>query len=135
MKIITREEWDRCQYTGRWADSPYYRDMVANGELPAYYIGRRNLMVNEGRGPCLITEGLHFLIEGDYSTLPVLTKQNAKEGAAYQFCGSYLIVNRIYRLTDEEACERRLVYLDRAETTAGDFALTGSDIFQGVMNT
>lgn len=131
MKIITREEWDRCQYTGRWADSPYYRDMVANGELPAYYIGRRDMMVNEGRGPVLITEGVHFLIEGDYSNLPILTKQNALVGAAYQFGDGYHILKRIYRLTEEQAREQGVMYLDRAETTVADFALHDGDIYKG----
>lgn len=135
MKIISREAWDRCQYTGQWGDGPYYQDMVARGEIPAYYIGRRDMMVNEGRGPCLITEGVHFLIDGDYSNLPVLSKENALVGAAYRFGSTYHIVRRIYRLTEEEAQRTGAMYLDRVETTAGDFALPGSDIYQGVMNT
>lgn len=134
MKIFTKEEWAEKQYKGQWSDSPYFRDMVALGELPAYYIGRRDLMVNEGKGPVLITEGVHFLIEGDYSNLPILCKANALVGAAYQFGDSYHILKRIYRLTEEQARERGTIYLDRAETTVADFALTDGDIYNGGHN-
>jgi hypothetical protein len=131
MKIYTKEEWSKEQYKGRWEDCPFHRSRVEAGELHPYYIGRRNVMVNEGRGPCLITEGLHFLVEGDYDNLPVLDKGNAREGAAYQFAGGYMIVHRIYRISDEHAKEHGLLYLDRAETSIGDIAIPGSDTLQG----
>lgn len=34
--------WAREQYTDRWNDCPYFRDMVERGEIPADYIGRRS---------------------------------------------------------------------------------------------
>lgn len=125
MRIFTFAEWEKQQYRGQWSDSPFNRDRVECGELPAYYINRRNLMVNDhdGAGCKLITEGVHFLVDGDYGYLPILTKENALEGAAYRFGNSYLIVNRIYRISDEYAKENQLAYLDRAETSIGDFAL------------
>lgn len=131
MKIFTKEEWAKQQYTGQWGDNPYNRSRVEAGELHAYYIGRRTLMVNEGTGLCLITEGLHFLIDGDYSNLPILHKSNAMEGAAYQSAGGYMIVHRVYRLTEQQAREWGVVYLDRVETSMGDFALPGSDTLGG----
>ena len=128
MQIFKKEEWAKMQYTGRWEDCPFHRDQVRDGDIPAYYIGRRNLMV---AGCKLITEGVHFLIAGDYDNLPVLHKDNALEGAAYQFAGGIMFVNRIYRLTVEQARDLGAVYLDRVETTAGDFALPGSDTVKG----
>ena len=125
MKIFTKEEWSRMQYTGRWDDCPFHRDQVEAGKLPAYYIGRRNLMV---AGPKLITEGVHFLIAGEYDNLPVLHKYNALEGAAYQFAGGIMFVNRIYRFNEQEARERGVSCLDRAETSLGDIALPGGDM-------
>ena len=130
MKIYTKEEWAKQQYTGQWEDCPFNRSRVEAGELPAYYIGRRNIMVNEGKGLCLLTEGVHFLIEGDYSTLPVLHKGNAMVGAAYQFAGGVTFVQRVYRVSEEQARAEGLMYLDRVTTSNGDFALPGSDVFR-----
>lgn len=62
--------------------------------------------------------------------LPVLNKTNAIPGCYYAWCDGYQIVRRIYRITDEYAAENELMYLDRVETTAGDFALPGSDIYR-----
>lgn len=78
-----------------------------------------------GHGTALYTEGIHFLVDGDYTHLPVLAKENAEEGAAYLFgSNGYQIVQRIYRISEEYARENNLMYLDRAQTTIGDFALT-----------
>lgn len=131
MKIYSKEEWDRKQHTGQWADNPWNRSRVEAGELHPYYIGRRYVMVNEGKGPCLITEGVHFLIDGDYSTLPVLNKENAMVGAAYQFAGGVTFVKEIYRLSEEQARREGCMYLDRVKTSDGDYAIPGSDIFRG----
>lgn len=131
MEFYTKKEWSKKQYTGQWGDNPYNRSRVEAGELPAYYIRRRTLMINDGAGTSLITEGVHFLIEGDYSNLPVLHKGNALEGAAYQSAGDgYMFVQRVYRLTEEQAREWGVMYLDRVETSEGDFALPGSDTLQ-----
>lgn len=136
MKIFTKEEWERKQYKGRWDDSRFNLDRVAAGELHPYYIGRRHLMVGGERGPELLTEGLHFLVDGDYSELPVLEKANAKVGACYQFAGGYIQVTEIIRYTEEEANERGLYYLDhvryvqhtRRGTYNGGCALPGGDV-------
>ena len=51
----------RC--TDRWNDCPYFRDMVARGEIPADYIGRRTVMIHAPiKGTVLLTEGYHFTV-------------------------------------------------------------------------
>ena len=80
-----------------------------------------------GHGTTLYTEGIHFVVDDDCTHLPVLCKENAEEGAAYQFGGSILYVHRIYRIGEEYANDNSLLYLDRVETSIGDFALPGSD--------
>lgn len=62
--------------------------------------------------------------------LPVLNKTNAVPNCFYARCNDYQIVRRIYRITEEYAAENDLMYLDRVETTAGDFALPSSDIYR-----
>lgn len=88
--------------------------------------GRRTAFL-PGHSTTLFVEGVHFIVDGDYSHLPILCKENAEEGAAYQFGGNYLIVSRIYRISLEYARENHLTYLDRVETSMGDFALPGSN--------
>lgn len=88
--------------------------------------GRRTAFL-PGHSTTLFVEGVHFIVDGDYSHLPILCKENAEEGAAYQFGGDYLIVSRIYRISLEYARENHLTYLDRVETSMGDFALPGSN--------
>ena len=78
----------------------------------------------------LVAECIKLAVEDNALDLPILTKQNAKVGGIYAFAGGSLIVQRIYRLTEEEAQECDYMYLDRVTTTAGDFALTGSDIYK-----
>ena len=80
-----------------------------------------------GYGTTLFVEGIHFVVDGDNSHLPTLCKANAEEGAAYQFGGGVLYVNRVYRISPEYARENQLLYLDRVDTTMGDFALPGSE--------
>ena len=41
--------WAREQYTDRWNDCPYFRDMVERGEIPADYIGRRTDVLGDQR--------------------------------------------------------------------------------------
>jgi len=70
MKKYTEKEWARMErehpdYVGRWGDTPFNRNRVEAGELPAEYIGRRNMLDYEpGVGTVLLTEGVHFVIEG-----------------------------------------------------------------------
>ena len=80
-----------------------------------------------GHGTTLFVEGVHFIVDGDYSHLPILCKENAEEGAAYQFGGDALYVKRIYRISQEYARENHLAYLERVETSIGDFALPDGD--------
>ena len=69
MKHYTKKEWDKMVaqclgYFGKWEPTPFNLDRVAAGELPAKYIGRRNMMTYEpGTGTVLLTEGAHFTIE------------------------------------------------------------------------
>lgn len=136
MKYYTKEEWAREQYKGRWEASPFNLGQVEAGEIPAYYIGRRNVMVGGEHGCELLTEGVHFLIEGDYSNLPVMDKDNVMKGACYQFSGGYIEVLDVYRLDEETAKEHDLLYLDRVAfiqhaewgTALGGCALPGSDV-------
>lgn len=135
MKIYSKEEWAREQYKGRWEASPFNLGRVEDGELHPYYIGRRNVMVGGEHGPALLTEGLHFLVEDEYDELPWLEKANAMVGACYRSPGGYIQVTKLYRLTNEEAKEKDLYYLDRVDyvqhakwgTTPGGCALAGSD--------
>lgn len=66
MKRYTSDEWKKEQYKGRWDDSPYFRDMVKLGEIPADYIGRRTVLSYEsGKGTVLLTEGYHFIVDDE----------------------------------------------------------------------
>ena len=68
MKHYTQKEWDRMVerapgYFGKWEPTPFNLDRVAAGELPADYIGKRNMLAfEEGCGTVLLTEGKHFTI-------------------------------------------------------------------------
>jgi len=68
MKHYTMKEWaqmerDTPNYVGRWEPSPFILDRVKAGEVPAEYIGRRNMLSYEpGKGTVLLTEGVHFTI-------------------------------------------------------------------------
>ena len=119
MLHISKAEFDRigADYKGVYMDY--------QGTHPQRK-GRRVAFL-PGHGTTLYTEGIHFIVDGDYSHLPILCKANAEESAAYQFGGGVLYVKRIYRISEEYASENSLLYLDRAETSAGDFALPGSD--------
>lgn len=122
MKTITRDQFNRIgsDYKGVFID---YR-----GTQP-WHKGRRTAFL-PGEGTTLFLEGVHFLVEDDYSHLPILRKENAREGCAFQSAGGYQIVRRVYRLTEEQAEEWGCMYLDRVETTMGDFALPGSDVYR-----
>lgn len=68
MKHITKKEWAKMEretpnYIGKWEPTPFNLDRVAAGELPADFIGRRNMLSYEpGVGTVLLTEGVHFTI-------------------------------------------------------------------------
>jgi hypothetical protein len=69
-------------------------------------------------------------IPADLDKLPVLDKANAVPGCFYA-CGSgWQQLYRTYRISEEQAEEWDLMYLDRAESSAGDFALVGSDVYR-----
>lgn len=122
MKTITKEQFTRigADYKGVFSDY--------QGKMP-WHKGRRMAFL-PGEGTKLFLEGVHFLVDGDYSHLPILIKDNAREGCAYQSASGYQIVKRVYRLTAEQAEEWGVMYLDRVETTMGDFALLGSDVYR-----
>lgn len=63
-------------------------------------------------------------------SLPGLDKSTAFAGCFYGWCAGWQQVRRIYRISEEYAEENWLMYLDRVETTAGDFALPGSDVYR-----
>lgn len=142
MRIYSKDDWAREQYKGRWEASPFNLGQVEAGEIPAYYIGRRNVMVGGENGCTLLTEGVHFLVEDDYDTLPWLEKANAMVGACYRHPGGYIQVTEIYRLSEAEAREHELYYLDRARythhakwgTVDGGCALAGSDVSEYFKN-
>ena len=47
--------------------------------------------------------------------LPALTKANAHAGTLYAWPGGWIKLTRVYRLTEQEANENALLYLDRFE--------------------
>ena len=122
MRIITKEQFDKIgsDYKGIFQD---YR-----GTHPEHK-GRRTAFL-PGEGTTLFIEGVHFLVEGDYSHLPILHKSNAVVGACYQTAGGYQVVHDIYRISEEYAEKCELYCLDRVTTSWGDFALPGSDIYR-----
>lgn len=122
MRIITKEQFARigADYKGVFHDY--------HGTHPEHK-GRRTAFL-PGDGTVLSIEGIHFIVDGDYSHLPILSKHNAVVGCAYQSAGGYQIVQEIYRLTEQQAEEWGCMYLDRVKTTTGDFALPGSDIYR-----
>lgn len=69
----------------------------------------------------------------DPEALPVLHKSNAIPGCWYSFAGGAALLHRIYRISEEHAAENELMYLDRAETSAADAALPGSDLANWVV--
>jgi hypothetical protein len=120
MRIVKKADFDRIgsDYKGVWQDY--------NGERPEW-IGRRTAFL-PGEGTTLFIEGVHFLVENDYSHLPTLTKENAKAGEYYRMASGCILVHRIYRLSEEEARAKDIVYLDRVETDIGDFAVAWSEM-------
>lgn len=122
MKTISKAEWDRIgeDYKGTFSDF--------QGTAP-YHKGRRCAFL-PGEGTTLFLEGVHFLVKDDYSHLPILHKNNAVVGCAYQTAGGVEFVRRIYRLTETQAEDYGCMYLDRVETTRADFALPGSDVYR-----
>ena len=121
MTHISKEEFDGIgkDYKGIYED---YQEIFPMRK------GRRTAFL-PGHGTTLYTEGVHFIVDGDYTHLPVLDKSNAEEGLAYQSCGSYQVVSKLYRITEAYAAENELIYLDRVTTSEGDFALPGSDVY------
>lgn len=47
--------------------------------------------------------------------LPALTKRNAHKGGVYAWPGGWIKLTRVYRLTEQEANDNALLYLDRWE--------------------
>ena len=75
MKHYTKEEWEREQYKGQWEANPYTLDRVAQGEIPADFIGKRTVMVRGPVGVQLLTEGYHFTIEGGCEPRSIIDMQ------------------------------------------------------------
>lgn len=65
MTTYSAAEWAKMQYTGRWGDNPWNRSRVEDGEIPAEYIGRRNVVVGTIHGSTLLTEGVHFTVDDE----------------------------------------------------------------------
>lgn len=73
------------------------------------------------------------------SKLPILTKQNAKPGEHYAFASGWVRVTRVYRLAEQEANEKCLLYLDRFDGVTRDgpaigAVLPGSDMIPTAKN-
>jgi len=119
MLTISKEKYDSIpkDYKGIYQD---YRN-----EAP-HLKGRRTWLTKDESGTVLLLEGVHFLVDGDYSHLPTLTRETAATGLAYAWCNRFQIVQEVYTISEEYAKENHLAYIDRARTTAGDFALAGS---------
>ncbi len=69
MRHYSKKEWEDIvritpNYVGIWEPNPFNLDRVAAGELPAEYIGKRNMIAYEpNHGTVLLTEGFHFTID------------------------------------------------------------------------
>ena len=72
-------------------------------------------------------------VPSDPEALPVMHKSNAIPGCWYSFAGGAVQLYRIYRISEEYAAENELMYVDRAETSAADATLPGSDLAQWVI--
>lgn len=131
MKTISKKVFDRIpqDYKGIWG--------AYNGEKPEWK-GRRTAFL-PGEGTNLSVEGVHFLVEDEYSHLPWLEKENACAGCCYRFPGGYIEVERVYRLSEDEAMQKGLYCLDRADYIQhakwgeihGGCVLPGGEIMEG----
>lgn len=71
--------------------------------------------------------------------LPALVKENAREGGIYAWNGGWIRLTQVYRISEEEANDHALLYLDRFEgvddkgMTHGG-ALPGSDEVKSTRN-
>lgn len=65
------------------------------------------------------------------SHLPALTKQNAHKGRAYAWPGGWLKLTRVYRLTEQEANDNALLYLDRWEGIDHNGEIHGAAFLDG----
>lgn len=67
MRHFSAAEWAAIPeaYKGRWEPSPWNLDSIARGKLPAEYLGRRNVIVAGRYGTTLLTEGFHFVVDGE----------------------------------------------------------------------
>lgn len=63
-----------------------------------------------------------------FTNLPGLTKENARVGAFYSFGGECFQLTRLYRLTEQEANQKALLYLDRYEGITRDGHTIGGAI-------
>lgn len=96
--------------------------------------GRRTVAFNGNTA----VEGIDYLVEHDYTHLPVLHKNTARVGEFFTDGYACVQVLELTRLTDKEAWEQDLLYLDRVRTLRrwpGNtrnltmcYALPGSDI-------
>ena len=67
MRHFSAAEWAAIPeaYKGRWEPSPWNLDSIARGKLPAAYLGRRNVIVAGRYGTTRLTEGFHFVVDGE----------------------------------------------------------------------
>ena len=63
--------------------------------------------------------------------LPALTKQTAHEGQTYAWPGGWLKLTRVYRLTEQEANDSALLYLDRWEGIDHNGTIHGAAFHDG----
>lgn len=130
MKIISKKDFNAIPDAYRGVFFDY------QGTHPEWK-GRRTAFL-PGEGTTLFIEGVHFLVDGDYSHLPVMHKNNARVGDCYLFSGGYIEVTKVYRISEEYAKEHDLYQLDRVDfihyyrnaAIPGSCALPGSDILK-----
>ncbi len=116
MITITKDDYDRIH-------SDYKCICTEHNK----HKGRRMAFL-PGYGTTLFTEGVHYLVEGDYNHLPVINLKNAEKGLAYRFAGGYFIVQEIYKVSPKYASDNDLYYLNRVKVITNkdyemDFAL------------
>lgn len=71
------------------------------------------------------TEEYHAARQKMLDELPTLTKENARKCQAYAWPGGLLKLTRVYRITEQEANDNSLLYLDRWE------GVDHNGVFQG----
>ena len=126
---------DRELIAAREAVDTYLQErerQITGRKYPAYslWVDEADPAILHFNSNCGRKFDLCLAVPQNVESLPVLEKVNAVPGCFYAFCGGWQQLHRIYRITEVYAAENDLMHLDRCETSVGNFALPGSDIYR-----